>query len=169
MQSLDYFRTLSRYNRWMNEKMYAVCSTIPDETRRADRGAFFKSVHGTLNHILLADRLWLGRFLQQPFAVESLAQELYHDWDELCRERQQTDDSIERWVNALTQEQIAVPISYTSIVNPETRTYPLWITMTHFFNHQTHHRGQLTTLMEQMGYDSGITDLIWMVATKIEK
>jgi uncharacterized damage-inducible protein DinB len=158
----EYFCTMSRYNQWMNEKLYAVCATMPDAVRRAERGAFFKSVHGTLNHLLLADRLWLGRFLQWPFVVESLAQELYVDWDELRRERMATDEEIKSWIASLSAGQLAAPLSYISMVNPQPRTYPLWVCVGHFFNHQTHHRGQLTTVMEQLGYDSGVTDLIML-------
>ena len=78
MLALDTFRTMAHYNRWMNERLYAVCAEIPDGERRRDRGAFFKSIHGTLNHLLLGDRLWMGRFLDRPFTVDSLDQELLH-------------------------------------------------------------------------------------------
>ena len=65
-------QTMCRYNRWMNEKLYAVCATMPDELRKEDRGAWFHSMHGTLNHLLLADRLWMGRFTGKPFKARSL-------------------------------------------------------------------------------------------------
>jgi uncharacterized damage-inducible protein DinB len=159
----EQFQTLCRYNRWMNEKLYAVCATMPDELRRENRGAFFKSVHGTLNHILLADRVWLGRFTGVPFSAPSLDYELYADFDELWRQRRQTDSEIEAWLNALNEEQLAAPFSYRTMINPQEITQPLWQAALHFFNHQTHHRGQLTTLMEQTGYDSGVTDLIAML------
>ena len=156
-------QTLYRYNHWMNEKLYAVCATMPNELRKEDRGAWFHSMHGTLNHILLADRLWLGRFTAQPFAARSLDQELYSDFQTLWQERRKTDEEIAAWLDALTDEQLAATFTYSTMTNPQQITQPLWEAAVHFFNHQTHHRGQLTTLMEQAGYDSGVTDLIWML------
>ncbi len=79
----EYCRLLARYNRWMNGKLYTLCAGLPDAERKQDRHAFFRSIHGTLNHLLLGDRIWLGRFLGQPFQVQSLGQELYSDFDEL--------------------------------------------------------------------------------------
>ena len=164
----EYFRTMSRYNRWMNEKLYGVCDAMPDELRREDRGAFFKSVHGIFNHILLTDRVWLGRFTRQPFAVQSLDQELYHDWNELKAERIKTDDAIDMWLASLSDEDFQTPITFIGISSPIERTFPLWLAAAHLFNHQTHHRGQLTTVMEQLGYDSGATDLPLMPGARIE-
>jgi uncharacterized damage-inducible protein DinB len=66
---LETITTMARYNRWMNERLYECCSRLPDEARKRDMGAFFKSIHGTLNHLLLADRVWLGRFTGKPFVV----------------------------------------------------------------------------------------------------
>ena len=156
-------QTLCRYNRWMNEKLYAVCAAMPDELRKEDRGAWFRSMHGTLNHILLADRLWLGRFTNQPFAARSLDEELYSDFQTLWQERRKTDEEIARWLDALTNEQLLASFTYSMMTSPQQITQPLWQATLHCFNHQTHHRGQLTTLMEQAGYDSGMTDLIWML------
>jgi uncharacterized damage-inducible protein DinB len=125
-------------------------------------GAFFKSIHGTLNHLLLADRIWMGRFTGPPFAVTSLAQELYCDFGELRKERAATDRAVTEWAAKLTDDVLSSKLSYTSIVNPQLRSYPMSMAVTHFFNHQTHHRGQLTTLLMQRGIDPGVTDLIWM-------
>ncbi|MFN3650342.1 MAG: DinB family protein [Armatimonadota bacterium] len=153
-------RLMSRYNRWMNERFYDLCAALSEEDRKADRGAPFRSIHGTLNHLLLADRVWLGRFLDDPFRVESLSQELYADFDELRAARKETDDRIDAWVAGLTPERLAGPLRYVGIVVPEPRTLPLWFAASHFFNHQTHHRGQLSTLLEQAGCDIGVTDLL---------
>ena len=159
-------RTMGRYNRWMNERLYECCAPIPDEERKRDAGAFFKSIHGTLNHLLVGDRIWMGRFTGKPYAVASLAQELYADFAQLRAERGRMDAAIEAWAQGLTAEALAGELSYTSIVKPEPRRYPLWLTVTHFFNHQTHHRGQLTTLLAQRGVDPGVTDLIWLPGTQ---
>ncbi len=167
--SPDHCRALARYNRWMNEKLYAVASRLTDEGRKHDRGAFFRSVHGTFNHLLLADRFWMGRFkgvnLQGdwmgPGGIRSLDQELYADFDELRRERAKMDDEIESWVAALTSEKLSGPLRY--VRKDVTYEHPLWWSLAHLFNHQTHHRGQATTLLMQAGHDPGVTDLIVML------
>jgi uncharacterized damage-inducible protein DinB len=153
---------MARYNRWMNARLYESCARLTDEQRKRDQGAFFKSVHGTLNHLLLADRVWLGRFVGPPFTPKSLADELYADFDELRRERSKTDDAIDTWVATLTDEKLRSELRYTSIVNPAPRSIGMAVAVMHFFNHQTHHRGQLTTLLMQLGIDPGVTDLMWM-------
>jgi uncharacterized damage-inducible protein DinB len=160
MRDSDYLQTMCRYNRWMNQKLYAVCATIPDEIRKEDRGAFFRSMHGTLNHLLLADRVWLGRFLNQPCHFPSLNYELYSDFEELRRERELTDTAIEEWAAGLTEEELALALTFTNMTTGQEATFPLWHCVLHFFNHQTQHRGQLTTLLEQAGFDSGVTDLL---------
>jgi uncharacterized damage-inducible protein DinB len=163
MRSGDYIQTMCRYNRWMNAKLYLVCATIPDAIRKEDKKAFFRSIHGTLNHPLLADRVWLGRFKDQPFEFHSLDQELYSDFEELRREREKTDEEIDQWALSLTEGDLLAPLTFKSAALGREVTFPLWHCVLHFFNHQTHHRGQLTTLLEQAGFDSGVTDLLWML------
>jgi len=158
----SYARLLAAYNRWMNEKLYALCAGIPEVERRRDRGAFFHSLHGTLNHLLLADRLWLGRFLARPFAAQRLDQELSRDFEELRRERAATDAEIDAFSAALTPDRLAGELHYRSMVDPRPRRMPFAAAVVHFFNHQTHHRGQVTTLMHQCGVDPGVTDLLWL-------
>lgn len=155
-------RDMASYNRWMNEKLYALCAQLSDADRKQDRGAFFKSVHGTLNHLLLADKVWLGRFTGKPAQFASLDQELHSDFDALREDRAATDAAIAAWARDLTDEVLAGELRYTSMLNPEPRRYELWLLVTHFFNHQTHHRGQLTTLLSQFGLDIGVTDLIML-------
>ena len=169
MISPEYCRTMARYTRWMNERLYGLCAGLTDEARKEDRGAPFRSMHGTLNHALLADGVWLGRFLGEPRRfftdvgpVTSLGQELYADFGALRRARIEMDDEIEAWAAALTSERLAGDLHFTGIAPPVTRTIPLWFAVTHFFNHQTHHRGQLTTLIEQTGCDIGVTDLLML-------
>ena len=167
--SIDQCRAFARYNRWMNDKLYAVASTLRDEERRRDRGAFFKSIHGTFNHLLVADRVWMGRFTFAdlegdwigPGGIRSLDQTLYADFEELRRERIKTDDDIESWVATLTDEKLSASLRYVrkNVANE----HPLWWSLTHLFNHQTHHRGQATTLLLQAGRDPGATDLLAML------
>jgi uncharacterized damage-inducible protein DinB len=144
----------------MNDRIYAVCESIPDVVRKQDQGAFFRSIHGTLNHILLADKVWLGRFQHQPLQFDSLDQELYAEFAELRQERLRTDKVIQNWVDSLTDEQLAVSFKFISASQAREFVFPLWRVAIHFFNHQTHHRGQLTTLLTQCGYAPGVTDLL---------
>jgi uncharacterized damage-inducible protein DinB len=159
-----YARTMSRYNRWMNEKLYAVSVELSDEVRKEDRAAPFRSIHGTLNHLLLTDRMWMHRFrgTRFPIAITSLAHELYGDFDELRRERALTDQQIEDWASGLGDSDFEKQLTFVSVSSPQERTLPLALCIVHFFNHQTHHRGQLTTLLEQAGCDFGVTDLPMM-------
>lgn len=162
MNILHHVRAMAAYNRWMNGNLYDAGAKLSDEARKRDMGAFFKSIHGTLNHILLADRIWLGRFLDQPAHFKSLDQELYSDFTELCNEREKTDQVILAWVASLTDQDTERILTYVSVSNPVPKSIPLWFAISHFFNHQTHHRGQITTLLFQQGIDPGITDLPWM-------
>jgi uncharacterized damage-inducible protein DinB len=162
MIQCEYARTMARYNRWMNARLYECCARLTEAERKRDMGAFFKSIHGTLNHLLLADRVWLGRFVGPVFVPGSLADELYADFTELARERAKTDDAIDAWVETLTDAKLRGELVYTSIVNPAPRRIAMALAVMHFFNHQTHHRGQLTTLLMQQGIDPGATDLMWV-------
>ena len=151
----------ARYNAWMNSRLYEACAGLPDGERKKDVGAFFKSIHGTLNHLLVGDSVWMGRFEGPVFAPASLAQELHADFAELHGARTQMDARITAWARRLTPEVLGGELAYMSIVNPAPRRMPMWIAVAHFFNHQTHHRGQLTTLLMQRGIDPGVTDLMW--------
>lgn len=169
MMSPDWLAALARYNRWMNDKLYGLAATLSDEARKRDMGAFFKSIHGTFNHLLLADRVWLARFtgasvpegFMGPGGILSLDQELYDDFEELRRERTRTDEALAAWVEALTPERLAAPLVFTR--RGQRQEAPLWWAVAHLFNHQTHHRGQVTTLFTQQGVDPGVTDLIAML------
>jgi uncharacterized damage-inducible protein DinB len=161
MNNLSYYETMAEYNQWMNQKLYAICAEIPDEKRKENLGAFFKSIHGILEHILYGDRAWMGRFTGQPFAGK-LGQELYSNFDELRQQRELLDRQIIAWSKTLSPEWLNQTFEYTSNVDGKTYVLPTWVLVTHMFNHQTHHRGQLTTLLSQLGYDPGITDLPWL-------
>lgn len=153
---------MADHNRWINEKLYRVCAQIPDAERKRDLGAFFRSIHGTFNHLLLVDRLWLGRIRHAPLTITALDQELYTEFAVLHREHAKTDSDIMALVRSLTPTQLVTPVTYTSFVKQDVVTLPLGVIVIHLFHHQTHHRGQLTTLISQLGYDFGETDLIYM-------
>ncbi len=102
--------------------------------------------------------MWLARFRQQPIPT-AIIQELHADFDELRAARAAKDREILDWTSTLTAQWLAAPFAYRSNVDGKTRTMPAWTLVTHLFNHQTHHRGQLTTLIMQSGIDPGVTDL----------
>jgi uncharacterized damage-inducible protein DinB len=158
----EHFRTMASYNQWMNRKLYKICACLSDEQRKRDLGAFFRSIHGTLNHILLADRAWMGRFTGASTTFKSLDQELYTDFERLLAEREKDDRRIISWVMSLNDNDLGDELRYTGMTDPQPRKYPLWFALSHFFNHQAHHRGQTTTMIKQLGIDPGVTDLIML-------
>lgn len=155
-------RVFARYNQWMNRKVYEACATLDDDERRRDRGAFFGSIHGTLNHLLVGDRIWMGRFTGEASGIQRLDQELFADFDALRAERERFDARIIEWAAHLGDADLARPFEFTGTTNPVRRRAPLWFILSHFFNHQTHHRGQVSTLLSQAGRDIGITDLSYL-------
>ena len=165
--SCAWLETLARYNRWMNQKVYQAASQLPDELRRRDLGAFFKSIHGSLNHLLIADRIWLSRLegtqLPEgdigPGGIRSLDQDLFPDFDTLCNERAQTDEALISHVVGLSFEPESLTQTQTLRRRGGEVEVPGWWALAQVFNHQTHHRGQVTTLLTQQGVDVGVTDL----------
>lgn len=137
----------SGYNAWANERIYDAAAKLNEEEYRADRGAFFKSVHGTLNHIFVADRIWMQRFTGQGEATTKLDAILYEDLASLRAARDREDARISAYIGQLTEEELAATFSYQTIVNPKTVTQPLAPALDHFFNHQTHHRGQAHAIL----------------------
>ena len=165
MIDVGYCQTMAHYNQWMNRRLYALCGELSDEERKRDRGAFFKSIHGTLNHLLYGDLAWMGRFTHEPFHAPHAGIDLanlYEDFTELHHTRVVMDQQMLDWSANLTTDWLVTPYEYVSTVYQQTRILPNWLLVTHMFNHQTHHRGQLTTLLSQLGIDPGITDLPWM-------
>ena len=163
MITIEYCKRFARYNRWQNQSIFSAAATLPDGTRKRNMGAFFKSMHATLNHVLVADYLWLSRLDGEPCAVRSLDEELYGDFDELRKQRGFTDDRLDRVVAKLTDEALLGTLTYRRMSGGGAEvTTPLAQVFMHLFNHQTHHRGQVTTLLMQCGVDVGRTDLAWL-------
>ncbi len=168
---LAQFRRSAQYNTWFNGQLYEHAAALGEEDRRRDLGAFFGSIHGTLAHLLLTDRIWLGRFSRVPggfraldatplvFEFESLAQVPWEDFGELRGQRRRTDAAIEAWVRELTPEILASDLSYARSTG-EPMVVPFWHAAAHLFNHQTHHRGQVTALLSRLGRDPGVTDFM---------
>jgi uncharacterized damage-inducible protein DinB len=161
MRLRDYATGMAAYNRWMNEKVYAAAAELTDEERKRDLGAAFGSVHGTLNHLLLGDRSWLQRFRGEPVTMKSPDEEVYADFEELRAARIRMDDELAAWAASLDDAFGDATFSAYSVTMARHFTMPGWVAVAHVFNHQAHHRGQLTTLLAQLGKDAGVTDLPW--------
>jgi uncharacterized damage-inducible protein DinB len=144
------YQMFAGYNAWCNERLYDAGATVPDADYRADRGAFFKSLHGTLNHLLAGDRIWMKRFTGVGELPESLDAILYDDFASLRAARRSQDGLINRYIDNLDERALSGTIRYRTIVNPQTIEQPLAPALDHFFNHQTHHRGQAHALLSSM-------------------
>lgn len=162
MITVEYVQLMARYNQWMNQKLYASASQLSEEQLTADRGAFFKSLHGTLAHIIWADNQWMNRFLATPDPVALDTQEM--SFVTLSQHRQALDATIQKWAGSVDESYLSQQLTWFSGLYQRTFTEPMWRAVMHFFNHQTHHRGQATTLLMQFGMDPGPTDLIFMTA-----
>ncbi|MET0530128.1 MAG: DinB family protein [Microvirga sp.] len=155
-----HFAMLAGYNAWANERVYDVVAQVADEDYRADRGAFFKSLHGTLNHLLVADRIWLRRFTGKGDAPNRLDAILCETFDELRDARQKEDQRIIAYIDSLSEEALAQRFSYQTITKPAAIEQPLAPALLHFFNHQTHHRGQAHALLTGLGREAPSLDLL---------
>lgn len=159
-----YIQRLARYNRWQNENLYGVADRLSDDERRRERDAFFGSIHGTLSHILWGDCTWMSRFSDVPKPPVGIAgsKTLYPDWDGLKRERIAMDERIIRWSNEIDPAWLESDHKWHSNAAQRDMSRPTWVVVTHFFNHQTHHRGQVHAMLTQAGGKPGDTDLFLM-------
>jgi uncharacterized damage-inducible protein DinB len=168
------FERMADYNLWMNTRVYDAASRLEPSELRADKGAFFGSVFGTLNHILVADTIWMNRFARHPRGFRSMAgidclprpkdlsQLLYAEFDSLREARHAMDSMIIGFCDEALDEDYAHELAYTDLAG-HAYSNPFDSLVQHFFNHQTHHRGQVTTLLSQAGIDVGATDLVIML------
>jgi uncharacterized damage-inducible protein DinB len=159
-----YVQRMARYNRWQNENLYGVADKLSDEARRQERGAFFGSIHKTLSHLLWGDRIWMSRFTSVPPPPGGIAESvtLYPDWEKLKAERAAFDGTILDWADGIDPAWLAADHSYYSGAAKREVTKPRWVLITHLFNHQTHHRGQVHCLLTQAGGKPSATDLPFM-------
>lgn len=165
------FVRFAQYNSWFNGQLYDCVERLDDAERKRDRGAFFRSIHDTLDHILLCDRSWLSRIERSalPFAslanadlipdLRDLAQGVTQDFEALRSKRRATDTVLEAFVRELTPEILEADLEYKNSKGTDFAN-PLWHVVAHIFNHQTHHRGQVTALLSQVGIDPGMTDFL---------
>ena len=162
MMTNAYCQLTAQYNEWMNSRLYAVCAGMPAAELHLDRGAFFKSIYLTLNHIAYGDLSFLSRFTADPLVVPEPGVDLFGGFSALRQAREALDARLSFWAGSLTPDWLEQPLTYTSKIDMRSRTVPRWVLVTHMFNHQTHHRGQVTTMLSQMGLDMGSTDIPFM-------
>lgn len=174
MTLLSHIRLMAKYNQWMNQKLYEAAAKLPTEKLKEDKRAFFGSIIGTLNHIVVGDVIWLKRFSKHPANYvdlepvckieypESLEQLLFGNFDELSEQRQKLDEIIINWCDELSESDLHHNLQYKNMKG-QLAVKVFSSLVLHFFNHQTHHRGQVTTLLSQEGMDVGVTDLLALI------
>lgn len=155
----DYAVAMAHYNQWMNNKVYEAAATLSDAQRKANRQAYFQSIHGTLNHLLVGDQAWMQRMQGQPVTMTGADQILHEDFDALQQARQATDQLMLDWAATLQDVPAGQALRFFSVIYQKEITLPYVAAVMQIFNHQTHHRGQVTTLLTQLGVDVGVTDL----------
>lgn len=160
------YQMLAAYNAWANKLLYAAVTELSEDELHRDTGAFFGSVFATLSHILVADRVWLKRFTGEGPKPKTLDEKPYATLPELNAARIQEDARIIDFIDSLTPDQLEASFSYTPVTSPELVSHKLWPALTHFFNHQTHHRGQIHAGLTGMGKSSLSLDLIYFVRSE---
>ena len=145
---IQHFQMLSRYNSLANHRLYEVCTQLSDVELKQTRPAFFKSIYGTLNHIMIGDCIWMGRFTGKEMSSQGLDVILYEQFHELRAARILEDERITAFIDDLDDGFLKGIITYT---NNQGKIYsdPINLLIAHFFNHQTHHRGQIHDMLTQ--------------------
>ncbi|MHA1601355.1 MAG: DinB family protein [Alphaproteobacteria bacterium] len=160
---MSHFPLMARFNAWANARIYDSVARLPDAAYRADCKAFFGSIHGTLNHLLLVDRLWGGRIEGVDRGIRTLDEILYEDFSALREARTNEDKRLIDLVDSLDEAQLEKPIPYRRIIGDgmeEARAGHMLITL---FNHQTHHRGQVHVLLTQADIVPAALDVIFFL------
>lgn len=159
-----FLRMMARYNRWQNRAIYDAADTLDDEARRADRGAFFGSIHATLSHLAWADRIWFSRFQRCTPPGGSIRESAHfiERWDALKAEREALDAMIVEWSDGFAEGPVTGNLDWYSGAVGRDVSAPLGIVLPHIFNHQTHHRGQVHAMLTAAGAATDDTDLFLM-------
>ena len=164
MISTEHARTMARYNQWQNCSLYAAADTLSDTERDKQRGAFWGSIHGTLSHLMWGDLMWFSRFIgnEQRLGMGADSPGLFPDWDDLKRRRAAFDQELIDWADRLDPSWLYGNLVWYSGIAKAKREKPQWLLLTHFFNHQTHHRGQVHAMLTMAGAKPDDTDLMLM-------
>jgi uncharacterized damage-inducible protein DinB len=165
----SYVRTMAAYNAEMNRRLYAAASRLSDEERRRDRGAFWGSLHATLVHILWGDSQWMSRFdgWERPTTPIKESGHMLIDYAELCSRRVKADADIEGWAGKVDEPWLNADLTWFSGAAQREISAPKRLLVTHFFNHQTHHRGQAHALITAAGEKTDDTDLFLVIPQMI--
>jgi uncharacterized damage-inducible protein DinB len=156
-----HYEMFAGYNAWANRRLYGAATTLSDEEYRADRGAFFRSMHGTLNHLLATDRIWMQRFTGEGEAPARLDAILHERLPELAAARATEDRRIVEYIAGLDDQKLRGTISYRRVSSPEAFVQALAPALAHWFNHQTHHRGQAHAILTGLGKPAPELDLLY--------
>ena len=156
-----YYSTFARYNAWANARLYAACAKLPESEYLKPRASFFGSIHATLNHLMVGDRIWLGRIEGRPVNL-ALNQILYGDLTALRVARIAEDERLIRLVDDLEETALDQPLDYRNTKGERFQTQ-LRIVLAHLFNHQTHHRAQVHVMLSQTDVKPPVLDLIAFV------
>lgn len=162
----QHFAMMAAYNAWANRRVYEAAAQLDDEDYRRDVGAFFKSMHGTLNHLLATDRIWMKRFTGEGDAPTALDAIVHETLPALALAREAEDKRIIAWVDSLSREALAGRFTYMTVTDLRTVSQRLAPALAHLFNHQTHHRGQAHTILTSLGQPSLALDLIYFQRTE---
>jgi uncharacterized damage-inducible protein DinB len=155
-----YFQRMARYNGWANALIYAAAAEMASEDFARETGAFFGSLKGTLNHVLAADRIWMHRLTGEGETYSELNIVLHDDLAALAAARIAEDARIVKWVEGLSQADFERDFQYANMAG-DPFTDRLDLLLCHFFNHQTHHRGQAHALISELGHAPPSIDLIY--------
>ena len=161
-----HFVTLAKYNKWANNRLYRMAGALPDEAYRKNAGAYFGSLHGTLNHLLTADRIWMRRLTGTGEHPDKLNATVCDDLQSLRTAREAEDERIVSFVDALEEGDFAKQWDYQTL-NGTPQRQPLGEILAHLFNHQTHHRGQAHMILTVLGVtEPDPLDLLIMFRTR---
>jgi uncharacterized damage-inducible protein DinB len=160
-----YCRTMAAYNAEMNRRLYGAADRLSDAERRADKGAFWHSIHGTLVHILWGDSQWMSRFADWPRPATPIRESdhFVEDWAELRLARATADADIAGWADRVDEAWLARDLTWFSGAAGREVSASKRLLVAHFFNHQTHHRGQAHALISAAGEQTGDTDLFLVI------
>jgi uncharacterized damage-inducible protein DinB len=162
----QHFMMFAAYNAWANARIYEAAAALTEDEFGRDTGAFFGSMMGTLNHILVADRIWLKRFTGDGDAAASLDTILFTEFGKLRAAREADDKRILNWIGGLTEKAVSGRFTYMTVSDMRTVSQRLSPALDHFFNHQTHHRGQAHMILTVLGRPSVTLDLIYFQRTE---
>ncbi len=157
----DHLCRMAQYNRWANRRLYKACEQLSEDSYYRDRKMFFGSIHGTLNHILVGDRLWLARVEREPAPSFALNSQPYDDIGSLGAARTAEDDRMIELTESYSDTDMSTIVSYRMVVEPADVETPLHLCWLHLFNHQTHHRGQIHDQLSQTDVPPPPLDLIY--------